>query len=209
MKILLYSLCVGIFCFSSNAYGDISSDLNSFFNSIGQQAISKNNEVTNDQSAGFYTGGEFFPHSEAHAPQIMKVNTPGLSSGCGGIDLFKGGFSFIKADQFVQFAKSIMSSAGGYALNLALETAVPEIAHDLQYMQRVAQSANNSNLGSCEMGEDLVGGVWPKVRASQQQICEDIGLQNNKFADWSAARLGCSGSGADYDENLKAAEVSN
>ena len=139
--------------------------------------------------------------------QIIHVS-PGYRAGCGGIDLFAGGLSFVQADQLIAFFKKVLLDAAGYSFNLALETTVPEIAHVLQYIQQIAQKINNSNMNSCDMAEDLVGGVWPKVRASQQQICQDIGSQSNAFSDWADARLQCSTGGAMNDQLNKAANDS-
>ncbi|MFW2572536.1 conjugal transfer protein TraH, partial [Legionella sp. 29fVS95] len=42
------------------------------------------------------------------------------------------GFSFIKSEQIVSFMQNILSNGAGYAMNLALETELPEIAHAMQ-----------------------------------------------------------------------------
>jgi conjugative transfer pilus assembly protein TraH len=132
----------------------------------------------------------------------MHIDTPSFKSGCGGIDLFAGGFSFINSANITAFFQKIMSDSAGYALNLALETEVPEIAHSMQYIQQIAQKINNSNINSCNMAEDLVGGLWPKTRASQQQICQDIGSRSGgPFTDWADARQKCR-TGGDFNTEM-------
>ena len=123
--------------------------------------------------------------------QIAHVDVPGMRSGCGGIDVTAGGFSFIKSDQIIKFMQNILSNGGGYALNLALETELPEIAHAMQFMQKLANDINGTNFNSCEMGENLAAAAWPKNRAAHQRLCEDIGSHSGAFADWAEARQQC------------------
>src|SRR5260221_12789876 len=72
-----------------------------------------------------------------------------------------------------------------------METATAELANVMKYYNDFTSRFNHANLNSCEMGESLVGGMWPKVRATQQHICEDIGTSQNVFSNWAKARQGC------------------
>lgn len=187
---------------SFSAYGDVSGDLGTFFSNLGYEGNVTAASSYKGQEAGYYSGGSLFLRNRVKNIQLMHIDVPTFRSGCGGIDLFFGGFSFINSQQLTSFFQNIMSSAAGYALNLALETEVPEIAHAMQYIQKIAQEINNSSLNSCEMAEDLVGGLWPKNRSSQQQICQDFGTNSSgAFADWAAARQGC-GNGGNFSDQM-------
>lgn len=190
---------------SSSAIADVSSDLNHFVDSLGFSAKVNNAASYNTQAAGYVTMGSIYARNTVRDIQIMHVDVPGVRSGCGGIDLTAGGFSFIKGPELVKFMQNILSNGAGYALNLALEVELPEIAHAMQYMQKIAQEINSGNFNSCEMSEDLIGGLWPKSRASQQQVCQDIGTHSGAFTDWAAARQGCS-TGSDYDDQTNKAK---
>jgi len=194
-----------LLCFLSlNGFASVSGDLGTFFGSLGFDGNITSGSAYQGQAGGYYSGGSFYLRNQVKNLQIMHIDAPSFRSGCGGIDLFMGGFSFIDAKQLVAFFQKIMSNAAGYALNLALETEVPEIAHAMQYLQQIAQKINDANVNSCEMAEDLVGGLWPKNRASQQQICQDIGSQHNEFSDWAAARQEC-GSGTAFPDKINEA----
>lgn len=188
-----------------SSYASADGDLNNFFNGLGFQAHGNSPSVYKSQAAGYATFGSIYARNRVRNIQIMHIDVPGFRSGCGGIDLFAGGFSFITADQLVQFMQSILSSGAGYALNLALEVELPEIAHAMQYMQELAAKINSGNFNSCEMAEDLVGGAWPQSRASQQQICQDIGSNDGSFGDWAASMQGCS-TGGQTDSKLNEAK---
>ena len=184
---------------------DVNGDLGNFFSHLGYDGNVTRGHAYQGQEAGYYSGGSLFLRDQVRDVQIMHVDLPSYRAGCGGIDLFVGGFSFVDSDSINNFFQQIMNNAKGYAFQLAMETATPEIAHVIQYIQDVAQKMNNSNISSCEMAEDLVGGLWPRVRATQQHICQDIGSQTGAFRDWSFARQGC-GVGTDFDDQIKKAK---
>jgi len=206
LTVFVFFILLSLFALfgSTCVYADVSGDLGTFFTNLGYQGNVSNSHAYQGQEAGYYSGGSLFLRNQSRNIQILHVDLPSFRAGCGGIDLFAGGFSFVNSDQLTQFFQQIMTSATGYTFQLALETAEPELAHTLQYIQNLAANMNNSNLNSCEMAEDLVGGTWPQTRASQQQVCQDVGMQHNIFSDWAAARQGC-GSGNDFNSTMKTA----
>ncbi|WP_064115048.1 conjugal transfer protein TraH, partial [Legionella bozemanae] len=58
---------------------------------------------------------------------------------------------------------------------------------------------------SCEMGENLSAAVWPRNRAAQQRLCEDLGRHKGTFTDWAMARQKCS-TGGEADSILAEAK---
>ena len=106
---------------NSLVFATASSDLNHFFNNLGFASNVTGSHSYESQAAGFASLGSVYARNQVRSIQLAHVDVPGMRAGCGGIDLFAGGFSFIKADQIVQFMQSILTSGAGYALNLALE----------------------------------------------------------------------------------------
>ncbi|KTC87647.1 conjugal transfer protein TraH [Legionella drozanskii] len=193
-----------VLCNSLNATA--SSDLTHFFNNLGYASNVTGASSYESQAAGFASLGSVYARNQVRSIQLAHVDVPGFRSGCGGIDIFAGGASFIKADQIVKFMQSVLSSGAGYALNLALEIELPEIAHSMQYMQKLANDINSTNFNSCEMGENLAAAVWPKNRAAHQKLCEDIGSHTGMFHDWAEARQKCS-TGGEMEKHLEAAKT--
>lgn len=194
-----------LWCLSFVVWSDAGSDLNHFFNNLGFESNVTGSHSYETQAAGFSSLGSVYSRNQVRNIQLAHVDVPGFRAGCGGIDLFAGGFSYIKADQIVKFMQSILSSGAGYALNLALETELPEIAHSMQFMQKLASDINSTNFNSCEMGENLSAALWPKNRAEHQKICEDLGSHTGAFTDWAMARQQCSTGGL-IEEKLKEAK---
>ena len=182
---------VGLMIFVS-VRADIESDLNSYFNKLGYESNVTTPSAYNGQAAGYYSGGGVVMRSGTQNIQLMHIDLPSIKAGCGGIDIFGGGFSFISKDAIVTFMRKVMNNAQGYAMNLALETMTPQIAHTLKWAQNVAQEINAMNINSCEVAQGIVGGLWSKARASDNQICKSSGgNKKNKFEDYAEARDGC------------------
>lgn len=206
MRIIKQAIVAALFYISVLACADTNSDLQHFYSGLGFDTHINTPTTYQSQAAGYATLGSIYERNSVRNIQIMHIDVPGFRSGCGGIDLFAGAFSFIKSDQLVKFMQSILSAGAGYALNLALEVELPEVAHALQYMQTIANKINSGNFNSCSMAEDLVGGAWPKSRASQQQVCQDVGTHTGFFSDWAKSRSGCS-TGSDMDSELNKAKA--
>lgn len=190
---------------SGHLHANASTDLNDFFGKLGYASNVTGPSSYESQAAGYASLGSVYARNQVRNIQVAHVDVPGMRSGCGGIDVTAGGFSFIKSDQIVKFMQSVLSSGAGYALNLALETELPEIAHSMQFMQKLANDINGTNFNSCEMGENLAAFAWPKNRAEHQRLCEDIGTHSGVFSDWAKARQACT-TESGLNEQMEAAK---
>ncbi len=144
-----------------------------------------------DQTGGFYTGGSVFARSKVNNADLFSLQMPHYRSGCGGIDLFLGGFSFINAAEFTQLLRNIGSNASGYAFNLALATVTPQIKSVLDDLSAKVHSITNQTINSCEAAATLVGGAWPQTDASSQLLCNAMGNELGKASDWAQSRQKC------------------
>ncbi len=173
----------------------VKEDLEQFFISRGQSVNVTEGGAYRDQMGSYFTGGSLMTRAKAANTNLMSVQMPSFNSGCGGIDLFMGGFSFINTEAFIQMTRNIGSNALSYGFSLALQTVTPQIKSILDRLMAVAQDANNMNINSCQMGATLVGGLWPKTDASSQLLCNAMGTSRNIFTDYAAARQGCGAEG--------------
>lgn len=180
---------------SDSVTASVQEDLEKFFVSRGQSVNVTEGGAYRDQMGSYFTGGSLMARSKATNTNLLSVQMPSFNSGCGGIDLFMGGFSFINAEAFTQMARNIGSNALSYGFSLALQTVTPQIKSVIDRLMAVAQDANNMNVNSCQMGAALVGGLWPKTDASSQLLCNAIGTSRNVFTDYAAARQGCGAGG--------------
>ena len=208
-KVFLYSsLMLGLA--SMQAFGDIGSDLNNFFGSSDYISNDTSPGSFHDQQAGYYSGGSLSLRHQVRDFQIASIQLPSFSGGCGGIDMFMGSFSMMSATQLTTMIKNIMSSAGGYAMDVALEAAVPQLKSVKDRLESMMHQINSMSANSCEIGQDLVGGLFPKMQGSQQQICKDLASQpGGPVSDWAAAQQDCGASGGDEQKNLDNADAAH
>lgn len=197
----LIFLCLVSMPMLMQANNTLSKDLNAYFKGLGFNSNVSDASVYKGQQGGAYTGGSVYARAGVRNLQLMQLNLPSIQAGCGGIDLYTGGFSYINKQDFIDFGKNILNNAAGYAFKLALSSVSPMISTTLESLQATANEINQFNLNSCETSTALLGAMWPKVQQSAQAACQSIGTETGKFSDYAAARLAC-GAGKQTDSVL-------
>lgn len=204
-----------LFClpFVLQAKTNLNKDLNQFFGQLGVSSHVDSAEVYNGQRAGYMTGGGLMTRNRVVDTQFASVNLPKFDAGCGGIDIFAGGFSFINHKQLIQALKSIASNAVGYSFLLGLETTSPQVANIMKQLQTWSNNINSIGINSCDTATSLMGAAWPKQTAAKQQICRSQNGKKGVFSDYVLARHQCAQSdefertmdawAADEDERYK------
>jgi conjugative transfer pilus assembly protein TraH len=176
----------------------ISEDLMVFFKSTGMASNVTSPGAYQDQTAGFYTGGSIVTRNAVRNAQIATIQMPGYRAGCGGIDLWLGGFSHIKAEQLIEMLRNIGSATASYAFMLAMQTVSSQIYNILNELNNLATKVNQTNVNSCEVAATALGGIWPKSDQASKHLCQSMGSNLGAFSDWSTARQGC-GAGGDRE----------
>ena len=200
MRILL-----GLLCVTSLAYADVASDLDNFFDGIGYASNATNVQAFESQASGFFGGGSLYTRTPVRQYELVTLDMPDYRAGCAGIDLFTGSLSYISGDKLTNLGKQIMTNAGAYAVDVMLATTVPELKQVRDFLQTTVQKINQSTINSCEMSQNLVGGIWPKTVASQQKVCNDQRRMGHEGLghDYVAAHMACAGDG--YQEAIESA----
>lgn len=200
MKIMCWkinlSLLLCLILLNSSLYGKgMQKNLERAFEVLGMANNITEGGGYQDQRGGFYTGGSIFARTKVNNAEIFSLQMPHYRAGCGGIDLFLGGFSYINAQEFIQLLRNIGSNAAGYAFNLALSTVTPQIKSNLDGLLARVQEMTNQNINSCEAAATIVGGVWPQSDASSQLLCNAMGNSYGKVSDWVQSRQKCGAKG--------------
>ena len=174
----------------------VSGSLNDFFNGLGYANNVTHPAAFKGQSANYYSGGNVFVRSPIRDAQLISVQMPSVAAGCGGIDMFMGGFSHINSDALVQQGKAIIANATPFAVDLALQTWAPQIKQIKDTLTAIADKYLNQSINSCEAAQAGVSALAGFAGAgSQKYICATMGTQNNAFADWVAGQQACGAGG--------------
>lgn len=195
-KMLIYFFLMMAF---GTATANISDDLDDFFNGLGYASNVTSPAAFESQAAGFFGGGSLYARNQVRQYQLIQLDLPSYRAGCGGIDLFTGSMSFLSEQKLVDLGKSVMTNAGAYAVDVMLASTVPELKQVRDYLQQLEQMANQASINSCQLSQNMVGGLWPKTTESQQKICKDQAAMGKEglFSDYVKARMACSGNGFD------------
>jgi conjugative transfer pilus assembly protein TraH len=141
----------------------------------------------NTARRGVFSGGEVFIQNEIKTARLSSMTMPSISSGCGGIDIYGGSFSFINADQFIETFQAIGSNAIGYGVKLALQGSCDTCESIMTSLEKTMQFLNSMNIDSCT--------------AAQGVVEAGIGIASGKIGDVAAKMTGTlSGVMSDFTE---------
>jgi len=186
MRKVLLILCI---IWIQEAHAGINASLQNFYSGIGANVTPAG--VYQSQAGGQYTGGGLFMRTPTQSYNLLTVTPPSLSAGCGGIDTYLGGFSFINASQFTGMLQNIGNNAVGYAFNLAIQTFAPQIYSTLNELQAKIQKVNDFNINSCESAQKMVDGVFGEISANSNYACKNLALSKGLASDEAAAKQYC------------------
>jgi hypothetical protein len=193
---MVWGACLVIACLAPVA---ASADINSAFqNLLGSSTNVSVNAPGNYQSEArdtFIAGGADVRFPSRSFPTLYSVTPFEFHSGCGGISVFFGGFSFISGDQIKQLIQSVAQNSVGVAIELVMTTLCGPCAHVMQVMRALAKDAAKTAIDSCQMARSLVEhsgltellGADPQHPDKAQAWCASGGTANNDSSDWIAA----------------------
>jgi len=134
-----------------------------FYQSAGSAANVTPAQAISTQSLLGYSGGGVTWRVPNRTFQPFQMSPPSIKAGCGGIDFYLGGFSFVNKDAFVQALRNFGQAAVGYFFMLALRSMAPEVAVTLEAINDIAQRVNQFGMGSCQAAKlavNTVAGKW-------------------------------------------------
>lgn len=154
------------------------------FDSVNAQGNVSSPAAMQAQTMNMYSGGSMFMRTPVRTYNIASFTPPSWNAGCGGIDLFAGGFSFINKEQFVALLRNIGSNALAYGFKLAIQNLCPTCDGVMQALQATAQAINRQNIDSCEAAKGIVHSVIPDTwTRDTQNSAKNYGVDSNLFSD--------------------------
>jgi conjugative transfer pilus assembly protein TraH len=195
MRRILCAL-LAVACLTTEASAGINQDMRNFYSSLGMSGNVTPAGVYQSQAGGYFTGGGMFIKAPVRSYQLLSITPPSISEGCGGIDLYLGGFSFINKAQFTQMLRNIGNNAVGYAFNLALQTFAPQIYSTMQDLQKVIQKINQASINSCHAAQTAVNGLVGVLTENSAKGCQAIAMARGIVSDYKDAERYCQSGGA-------------
>ena len=151
-----------------------------------------------DQTRGYLTAGGMSGRVDVHNDYLMSLTLPKVRAGCGGIDMFLGGMSFLDPEYLVQKLESILQAAPAVAFQYLLETLDEKMGNIISKMEAATNYLNSIQVNDCRLanrmvqiatGDDDMSGVIEEMTGyrsvkqgfakSYQQSREKIEANNN------------------------------
>ncbi|WIW89934.1 conjugal transfer protein TraH [Sphingobium sp. V4] len=151
-----------------------------------------------DQTRGYLTAGGMSGRVDVHNDYLMSLSLPKVKAGCGGIDMFLGGMSFLDPDYLVQKLESILQAAPAVAFQYLLETLDEKMGNIISKMEAATNFLNSIQVNDCRLanrmvqiakGDDNMSGIIEEMTGyrsvkqgfakSYQQSREKIQANNN------------------------------
>ena len=137
------------------------------------------------QQRGYYSGGGFSARWPSKVDYPITVEMPRIKSGCGGIDVFMGGFSFMNTDYLVDKLQSILDSAPAVAFDLALKTLCEQCSNTIKNFEALADNLNSMQIDECAAAKEMVGVVMDENGFHSTEVMrEKLGtaIKENKLS---------------------------
>ncbi|WP_186402156.1 conjugal transfer protein TraH [Sphingopyxis sp. P1IMeth2] len=151
-----------------------------------------------DQTRGYVTAGGMSGRVDVHNDYLMSISLPKVRAGCGGIDMFLGGMSFLDPEYLVQKLESILQAAPAVAFQYLLETLDEKMGNIISKMEAATNFLNSIQVNDCRLanrmvqiakGDDNMSGIIEEMTGyrsikqgyakSYQQSREKIQANNN------------------------------
>ena len=189
--IALSALAVANLFAAQTANADVGSQLNSFFGSMGGAGNATGPTAYHGQAGGYYSGGNVWIRTQDQQLTLGSLQMPSVKAGCGGIDLFTGGFSFINSAQLVAAGKAVANGALMFVFQMALKAISSLIDSTLTDQLQKLQQMISSSKSACQTGQNLAAGLFGEIGERNSQMCKSIGNSQGFFSDWAASEQGC------------------
>lgn len=123
---------------------------------------------------GVLSGGRYSARTKITRANLVYLDPPSISAGCGGIDLFGGSFSFINKDQLIQLARATAQNAAGLLFEVALKEMSAELADSVTKFLAKIQEMNDSMLDSCKMARGILTMDAPDEFTDTSKAAADV-----------------------------------
>ena len=155
-RVLALTLAV-VFSVHLLAYGDWVSDW-------VQQKVSTSPGYFQGQKRGYFSFGSFSARWKApHTFYPFTISTPSLKVGCGGIDIFGGGFGFVNPKYLVQQLQTMLQAAPAVAFDIALKTLCEQCSQTLGKIEGIIQKLNSTQFNACKATRAMMVSLVSKM----------------------------------------------
>lgn len=170
--IIVISTSLALFTCTSAAPANAQGWVESWFNNATYTSPGS----FSDQTRGYVNAGGMSGRIDVHNDYLMSMTLPKVKAGCGGIDMFLGGMSFLDPDYLVQKLESILQAAPAVAFQYLLETLDEKMGNIISKMEAATNYLNSIQVNDCRLanrmvqiakGDDNMSGIIEEMTGSK------------------------------------------
>jgi len=165
------------------ANASLNDEIEDMFRKWGFKAATNDPGAYRAQTRDFITGGSLNLRADYEPIQLFSINPPRINAGCGGLDLYFGGISFINKDQFVNMLRSIGQNALGYAFQIGLEAVCPTCLEQLKSLLNRIQNWQKMFSDSCQAAKSIVNWAAGSIAEASLSACEQRLIEEGEDSD--------------------------
>ncbi len=136
-----------------------------------QQKVVTGSGYYQGDTRGYFTGGGFNARWSQGSEYPVTISPPRLKFGCGGIDAYMGGFSFLSDPNYLQKKlEAVLANASAVAFDMALQVLAEQAATSIKSLTSMADKLNSLQLDSCGLGKDLVATIKGEPNRSKAAV---------------------------------------
>ncbi len=105
------------------------------------------------------TGGGFSARFQTGNDSLVSITKPKLKSGCGGIDAFWGGMSFMNPDYLIKKFQNMIQNAPAVAFQMALKSLSDQLSTTISGFEGITNQLNNLSLDDCAASKAMVATI--------------------------------------------------
>lgn len=109
----------------------------------------------NGQRRGYLHGGQFSGRFRLTNDSLFSVTPPRVKAGCGGIDLFAGGISFLDPEYLVEKFENILQAAPALAFSMALKAHCETCEDVMSKLEATSSFLNSIQVNDCRMANQV------------------------------------------------------
>jgi len=111
----------------------------------------------------FFAFGSWSARNYTTSDYLLTLSLPRVRAGCGGIDVFMGGFGFMDFDYLTKKIQKIIANAHVFAFELGLSLVSEKVANIVDKIESTADLLNQIQLDDCKASRYLAAVVIDKV----------------------------------------------
>ncbi|ALU46140.1 conjugal transfer protein TraH [Pseudoalteromonas rubra] len=174
-------------CVTLEARAGMKELFDSYQNDLGGYHVQTRNGNT-------WGAGQFSARWQQPNVDILSVQGPSMSAGCGGLDIFGGSFGLISGDELVQVGRAVAQGAASYFFKIAIANICSTCASEMENLQDKIRKLNDLARDACQKTENLltekIGPAEDQLLFKKDLVGGAIASANGTITSWSTGLLG-------------------